>query len=362
MALLIAGSTVATGERLRQLQSSAPNSGNIDLWSCPPNEASAFTIQLINMGDSDDTTDDLDQDLASAFELAAKRWQKVIVGDVTPSFPANQVTDWFDGQFDQPFNGAVNDLVIGFSITDIDGRGGTLGSAGPTFLRSNGRGAPIAGVMRFDRVDARQMPLGDFKAIVLHEMGHVLGLVGTTTNRCSAACNPNSGQQSGYSCPFANAEYEQLVSDFSNTDPLKLENNGGAGTACGHWEENSFRTSASSELMTGFFEANLLQPISLVTVAALDDLGFYDVDYCGADVWPATPETQQKFEVFLTEQDMDAEGMMERLPPGWTFDDEGNLIPTEGGGSSSAFSVGTGYQKLICSIILGFLARQLVQV
>ena len=40
--------------------------------------------------------------------------------------------------------------------------------------------------------------------------------------------------------------------------------------------------------MTGFFEANKLQPISRVTVAALDDLGVFTVDYSAADTWSRT--------------------------------------------------------------------------
>ena len=134
-------------------------------------------------------------------------------------------------------------------------------------------------------------------------------------------CNPSSGQQAGYSCPLANAEYEQLVSG----NPLKLENSGGQGTACGHWEEGSFQTSQSSELMTGFFEPFLLQPLSLVTVAALDDLGAYQVDYCGADVWPATPETQQKFEVFITSQNITMD-MVDSIPLGGMMDGDGNIM------------------------------------
>ena len=86
-----------------------------------------------------------------------------------------------------------------------------------------------------------------------------------------------------------------------------MENNGGPGTACGHWEEDVFRFGESSELMTGFFEANLLQPISIATVAALDDLGGYEVDYCGADVWPARSDIEQKYTVLLPTRDINVD-------------------------------------------------------
>ena len=70
---------------------------------------------------------------------------------------------------------------------------------------------------------------------------------------------------------------------------LRLENDGGGGTKCKHWDEDSFAIDGSSELMTGGFEAGLYQPISRMTVAALDDLGVYGpLNYAAADPYPAT--------------------------------------------------------------------------
>ena len=70
---------------------------------------------------------------------------------------------------------------------------------------------------------------------------------------------------------------------------LRLENDGGGGTKCKHWDEDSFAVAGSSELMTGGFEAGLYQPISRMTVAALDDLGVYGpLNYDAADPYPAT--------------------------------------------------------------------------
>ena len=59
--------------------------------------------------------------------------------------------------------------------------------------------------------------------------------------------------------------------------------------------------------MTGFFEANLYQPLSLVTIAALDDIEGYTVDYCAADIFPATDETANsgRFPVQKTDEDHD---------------------------------------------------------
>ena len=166
-------SSISSRHALRPGGRMTQNSGNIDLWNCIPNADGDFTIEILNMGKSD-----IDESLTGAFELAAKRWEKVIVGDVTPSFAAGSTDDWFNGQFAAPYNGAVDDVVIGFEIADIDGPGGTLGAAGPIFVRTTDQGAPlspISGVMIFDLADVMQMPVDDFKAVVLHEMGHILG-------------------------------------------------------------------------------------------------------------------------------------------------------------------------------------------
>ncbi len=141
-------------------------------------------------------------------------------------------------------------------------------------------------------------------------MGHVLGLVGVGESSCSSGCNPsNSNKNTPYQCQLAVDEYKALVPNKT----LFLENNGGSGTACSHWEENSFNSGQSSELMTGTFEANLYQPISLVTVAALDDIPGYEVDYCGADIWPADSTTSTRFPV--TKTDNEIKGIISGLIP-----------------------------------------------
>ena len=71
---------------------------------------------------------------------------------------------------------------------------------------------------------------------------------------------------------------------------LNVENDGGVGTMCGHWEEDSFpKSTGSSEFMTGFFELGFVQPITRVTIAALDEgIDDYVVDYDAANPYPST--------------------------------------------------------------------------
>jgi hypothetical protein len=58
---------------------------------------------------------------------------------------------------------------------------------------------------------------------------------------------------------------------------VPIENEGGSGTACSHFDEQCLRT----ELMTGFVSA-LDLPLSVITVGAMEDLGF-TVNYTAAD-------------------------------------------------------------------------------
>lgn len=338
-------------EQQQQQQQARSLQSNIDLATCT-NKDTNYNIQLVNMGGNV-----VDARYVDAFELAAKRWSKVVVGDV-PDNDGRRVRDWFNGQFDQPYSGSVDDLVIGYEISDtIDGIGGTLGGAGPVFIRQDSSGrltSTLSGVMFFDGQDFDRMPINDVRAIIFHEMGHVLGLVGTT-GRCNDACDSsNPRARSAYSCPLAAAEYEVWA-----PGSLLLENSGGMGTACGHWEEDVFRTQESSEVMTGFFEANLFQPLSSVTVAGLEDLG-YEVDYCGADVWPANAETIKRFDVFVTEQTMDTDAMMDRISPGFGVDDNGDMNPLDGASddgtsSSSSWTTVSGL-RLTLLIVAAFCA------
>jgi Leishmanolysin len=217
-------------------------------------------------------------EFASAFEEAKARWEAVIAGELDnyqESTPYG-ISDWFGGAFHGAYKSAIDDLVIGFAIEYIDGAGAVLGSAGCRYRTGN---RCLSGIMRFEKEDLSRMAIEDIKVIILHEMGHVLGLVGTL-GPCQGICDRNNmvqyeyGQGLSSGCSIVRNEYNNLNSGSL----LFLENGGGGGTACAHWEGDSFSTATSSELMTGWFEAWKYQPISKVTVGALDDLGVFTLD------------------------------------------------------------------------------------
>jgi len=117
----------------------------------------------------------------------------------------------------------------------------------------------------------------------LRQTGHVLGLV-SIFKKCNSQCS-SSGDYV-YRCPLAQAAYEEIFPG----QILRLENDGGNGTTCFHWEEDNFphAITGASELMTGTFETNMLQPITKVTVASLDETCTdYVVNYTQADPYPS---------------------------------------------------------------------------
>lgn len=135
----------------------------IDLTTCTPMQSN-FYIQVIDMGATP-----AEDRIKEAFQTAAERWQAVIVGDLE-GYKAGYVGDWFAGTFSKSYNGAVDDVVIGYEIATIDGAGGMLGNAGAVYQRTkgSGKGTTISGVMQFDADDFAKMTTNDARTIILH--------------------------------------------------------------------------------------------------------------------------------------------------------------------------------------------------
>ncbi len=196
----------------------------------------------------------------AAFVDAAARWSEIITADL-PDVS-------FEGRM-------IDDLEIVATAPFIDGPGGILGQAGPREFRQ-GSFLPFQGIMQFDSADVAAMVAnGTFVNVILHEMGHVIG-IGTLWDFLGLV------QGLGTANPTyvgANAVREYQTLSGTNATGVPVENTGGPGTAGGHWRESVFNT----ELMTGYAEApGVAMPISRMTVGTLEDMG-YTVDYAAAD-------------------------------------------------------------------------------
>ncbi len=202
------------------------------------------------------------------FQQAANRWKEVIVGDIPNATYRGETVD---------------DILISASARNIDGVNGILGQAGPDALRSSS-GLPYHGIMQFDSADLASMERsGLLFSVVLHEMGHVLGIGTIWDNK--DLLSGEGGSNPIFTGTRATAAYNQLFG--TNARGVPVENTGGSGTAYAHWRDSVFTT----ELMTGWAGPGTNLPMSTVTVASMADLG-YSVNMAAAD--PYNPSTRAR--------------------------------------------------------------------
>lgn len=200
-----------------------------------------------------------------AFQNAEAIWEQII-----PSYiDGHQGAENFDG------------LMINATIESIDGPGNILGSAGPTEGGYDDSGYLLAtvGTMRFDSADIAGLG-SNLTTVILHEMGHVLGL--GTLWTYNGVYSPGSGQYTGENgLAGYRAEFLQPLATY-----VPVELGGGAGTADGHWDEVNGGAGLTGkisvlsgrdlayELMTGWLNTDQPYFISDMSRGSLRDLGY----------------------------------------------------------------------------------------
>lgn len=234
-----------------------------------------FNIDLVYVENGTQSQED-------AFTAAAARWSQVIVADVQDWDFSNNTIPADACIAGQPLiNDQVDDVRIYVDIGTIDGQGGTLGQAGPCVWR-NVSNHTIIGIMQFDDADLVNIENnGQLEGLILHEMGHVLG-IGTHWDRAGLLRNPslpdNQGADTHFEGPYAVAAFDNVGGGGFAGSKVPVENQAGPGSGDSHWREATMDT----ELMTPFLD--LLNPMSEVTVASLKDLG-YGVDLSQGDTY-----------------------------------------------------------------------------
>lgn len=233
------------------------------------------------------------QQVRDAFILAAAKWRRMIVGhvhNVPVNTAAGSCLSWVPA-----ISETVNDVVIFARIGPIDGAGNILAQAGPCIYNTQ-NSLPIVGIMEFDEADlANTLGNGTFNDVVLHEMGHVLGVGTLWTLGRSLLSSPSPATCAGPTFPFftgaagrANFAAINTVTFSGNAVPVE-GCPAGAGTRDGHWRESVL----GRELMQGFAKTGGM-PLSRLTVGSLQDMG-YVVNIGQADAFMITSPILQGF-------------------------------------------------------------------
>jgi hypothetical protein len=223
------------------------------------------------------------------FQSAAARWQGIITNDLPDINQAVQATDCDPAATGFPTVNSIDDLVIFADVVAIDGPGGTLGRAGPCALRNTGTQLTAIGTMEFDSADVAALRTANqLQDTILHEMGHVIG-IGTLWKLKGLLQGAGAVGECGNTPVYtgANAKAEYAALGKSGNIPVEGAADGsGPGTCDSHWRENTF----DNELMTGFLNAGVTNPLSRMTIASLKDLG-YTVDLTKADSYAIPTST-----------------------------------------------------------------------
>ena len=120
------------------------------------------------------------------------------------------------------------------------------------------------GYLKLDVADLRMMEtLGTLDDVVLHEVGHILG-IGTIWPEKNLLLGAG-GLDPQFTGTSAIAAYRAL----GGSGNVPVENEGEEGTRDGHWRETVF----GNELMSGYVSGTP-NPMSAMTIASLTDLGY----------------------------------------------------------------------------------------
>ncbi len=218
----------------------------------------------------------------AAITAAADRWMGIVRSELTDvDFSLNPVAAdaCIDGQ--PLVNDVVDDLRIYVDLIPIDGPLGTLAQAGWCVRR--GGGLPIIGGVQFDVADLELLEeIGEMGIVVLHEMGHVLG-IGTLWNQFGLLQNPSlpssQGADTHFTGPLAIAAFDAAGGvNYTGGAKVPVENMAGEGSGDSHWRESVL----DNELMTPTLNSGQTNPLSAISIQSLCDLG-YTVDVTQAD-------------------------------------------------------------------------------
>ena len=210
----------------------------------------------------------------AAFQRAAERWMAILAPTDLRDARMNRTLGCGGDPLFQRHVETIDDLMIVVAVVEIDGPFGVLGRAGPCWVR-NANSLPFYGRISMDAADLDRLPTRDLEEVILHEMGHVLG-IGLLWRRLDLLRNPaseTSAPDTHFTGPLAIAAFDEAGGTGYAGAKVPVENEGGQGSRNSHWRE----TVLALEAMTPFQHIGVAEPLSAITIQSLADLG-YEVD------------------------------------------------------------------------------------
>ena len=169
----------------------------------------------------------------AAFVRAAARWMTILAPTELPDWREPRTwTCGDDPRFDR-YVETIDDVMIVAAVDEIDGPGGTLARAGACWRRAWTL-MPLYGRMEFDVADLELLERrGTLEDVVLHEMGHVLG-IGTIWSRLGLLRDPASETEAPdthFTGPLAIEAFDEAGGTGYGGAKVPVENMGGPGSS-----------------------------------------------------------------------------------------------------------------------------------
>lgn len=218
--------------------------------------------------------DSISEPQRALFQEAADWWMTILADTELPDMPTSELGRLGCGDiFADVSIGTIDELVVVASVREVDGPRGILASAGPCGVREESM-LPFLGVVQVDVADLESLEPDDQRELILHEMGHVLG-IGSLWTDFGLLQNPSlqlgGDADTHFSGPLAIAAFDDAGGTaYTEGEKVPVENRAGPGSGDSHWRQSVLRT----ELMTPFASIGTPDPLSAISIQSLADLGY----------------------------------------------------------------------------------------